>query len=353
METKANDIALQDTDTQDDAVFLVPADGGGYEATAGGSIGLTFDDVDDSSLALTASGLQTGWSFTSSGSITGTAKLSDPLKAETHTVTVTAKDDGDADGSNKLSASDTLDIYIGLNISGSNGGIVKETSYTIEGSDVADDDVDLTLDNLGAGAGNEVTIDLGDGENYFKTRYEAASSGGKISYTGGDGSDELRFLQFVAKDKGEVTINAGNGYNKLYLGNEAAGDGGSITYTGGTGTDEIETNNKLAHGNGEVTFDLGSDTSKDVIIFNNSVAPNNGVVIIQNFDAGEGGTAAEDEMIFKKLDNVDDLDFEQSGSDVIVQSTGSADVYVKLIVADASTSDFNLSIDSNGDLLIN
>ena len=134
---------------------------------------------------------------------------------------------------------------------------------------------------------------------------------------------------------------------------EAAGDGGSITYTGGTGTDEIETNNKLAHGNGEVTFDLGSDTSKDVIIFNNSVAPNNGVVIIQNFDAGEDGTAAEDKMIFKKLDDVDDLYFEQSGSDVIVQSTGSADVYVKLIVADASTSDFNLSIDSNGDLLIN
>ena len=353
VETKANDIALQDTQTENDAVFLVPADGGGYEATAGSSIGLTFDDVDDSSLALTASGLQTGWSFTSNGSIAGTAALTDPLKAETHTVTVKATDDGDANGSNKLSASDTLDIYIGLNISGSNGGIVKETSYTIEGSDVADDDVDLTLDNLGAGAGNEVTIDLGDGENYFKTRYEAASSGGKISYTGGDGSDELRFLQFVAKDKGEVTINAGNGYNKLYLGNEAAGDGGSITYTGGTGTDEIETNNKLAHGNGEVTFDLGSDTSKDVIIFNNSVAPNNGVVIIQNFDAGEGGTAAEDEMIFKKLDNVDDLDFEQSGSDVIVQSTGSADVYVKLIVADASTSDFNLSIDSNGDLLIN
>ena len=190
VETKANDIALQDTETQDDAVFLVPADGGGYEATAGSSIGLTFDDVDDSSLALTASGLQTGWSFTSNGSITGTAELSDPLKAETHTVTVTATDDGDANGSNKLSASDTLDIYIGLNISGSNGGIVKETSYTIEGSDVADDDVDLTLDNLGAGAGNEVTIDLGEGENYFNTRYEAASNGGKISYTGGDGSDD-------------------------------------------------------------------------------------------------------------------------------------------------------------------
>ena len=58
-------------------------------------------------------------------------------------------------------------------------------------------------------------------------------------------------------------------------------------------------------------------------------------------------------MIFRRLDDVNDLDFEQSGSDVIVQSTDSADVYVKLIVADASTSDFNLSIDSNGDLLIN
>ncbi len=114
VETKANDIALQDTQTENDAVFLVPADGGGYEATAGSSIGLTFDDVDDSSLALTASGLQTGWSFTSNGSIAGTAELSDPLKAETHTVTVKATDDGDADSSNKLSASDTLDIYIGL-----------------------------------------------------------------------------------------------------------------------------------------------------------------------------------------------------------------------------------------------
>ena len=83
VETKANDIALQDTETENDAVFLVPADGGGYEATAGSSIGLTFDDVDDSSLALTASGLQAGWSFTSNGSIAGTAALTDPLKAET------------------------------------------------------------------------------------------------------------------------------------------------------------------------------------------------------------------------------------------------------------------------------
>jgi len=352
VETKANDIALQDTDTQDDAVFLVPADGGGYETTASGSIGLTFDDVDDvnSSLALTASGLQTGWSFTSNGSITGTAALTDPLKAETHTVTVTATDDGDADNSNPLSASDELDIYIGLKIPNADN-ITVANIESITGSNVADDYVNLTLDNLGAG--KEVTIVLGEGENYFNTRYEAASNGGKISYTGGDGSDELWFRQFVAKDKGEVTIDAGNGYNKLYLGNEAAGNGGSITYTGGTGTDEIETNNKLAHGSGKVTFDLGSDTSNDVVIFNNSVAPSDGVVIIQNFDAGEDGTAAEDKMIFKKLDNVNDLSFTPSGSDVIVQSTGSADVYVKLIVADASTSDFNLSIDSNGDLWIN
>ena len=262
METKANDIALQDTETGNDAVFLVPADGGGYAAAAGSSIDLAFDDVDDvnSSLTLTASGLPDGLTY-NDGSITGTAKLPDPLKAEKHTVTVTAKDDGDADGSNKLSANDELDIYIGLNISANDGNIEPGQSYTIEGSDVADDSIDPNKKKIGAGAGNEVTIDLGDGINYFKTSFNAASDSGKISYTGGDGSDEVKFLQFAARNSGEVTVDAGDGDNTLYLGNYAASNTGSITYTGGTGEDGIEVNFFFAKDNGTVTFDLGEHTS--------------------------------------------------------------------------------------------
>ena len=375
VETKANDIALQDTETGNDAVFLVPADGGGYAAAAGSSIDLAFDDVDDvnSSLTLTASGLPDGLTY-NDGSITGTAKLPDPLKAEKHTVTVTAKDDGDADGSNKLSANDELDIYIGLNISANDGNIEPGQSYTIEGSDVADDSIDPNKKKIGAGAGNEVTIDLGDGINYFKTSFNAASDSGKISYTGGDGSDEVKFLQFAARNSGEVTVDAGDGDNTLYLGNYAASNTGSITYTGGTGEDGIEVNFFFAKDNGTVTFDLGDDTASDQITFKGSVADksaasnDHGTVTIQNFDPN-----GEDSLLFtyEQQDGIspatlDFLEVVQSGQDVIIRSPESvvisnetidiefnSPLYVYLTVENASTSGFDLSLNSDGDLLIN
>ncbi|MDG1414978.1 MAG: hypothetical protein P8R39_06480, partial [Alphaproteobacteria bacterium] len=87
------------------------------------------------------------------------------------------------------------------------------------------------------------------------------------------------------------------------------------------------------------------------------VGDSNGSVIIQNFDPN-----SEDVMLFTfnrgGTATVNDLIVEQDTaitSDVIIRSPANAPnhKYVYLTVENASATDFNLSIDSNGDLLIN
>lgn len=158
------------------------------------------------------------------------------------------------------------------------------------------------------------------------------------------------------------------------MGNYAASNTGSITYTGGTGEDGIEVNFFFAKDNSTVTFDLGDDTASDQITFKGSVADksaasnDHGTVTIQNFDPN-----GEDSLLFtyEQQDGISPatLDFllvEQSGQDVIIRSPESvvisnetidiefnSPLYVYLTVENPSATDFNLSIDSNGDLLIN
>ena len=178
VEVPANDIAIQDRQTQDDMVFLVPKEGGGYEDAAGSGIALEFDDVDDSSLDLEIAGLDDykgTFAFTASGGLEGTAKLADHLTAEAHLVTIRAKDDGNSDGSSPLSASDELTVYIGLNAS-KDTGLVGETDYTLTGSDVADDLIDTQGVGNFAMKGSTVTLNLGDGKNTFINTIPSSSS---------------------------------------------------------------------------------------------------------------------------------------------------------------------------------
>ena len=370
VKTKGNDIAFQDGGSASDANFLVPLVNGGYSDTLGQGLALEFSDVDDSSLDEVVTVTPDSdnadqnhiptWGFDpTNGALTGTANLADPTKAEKYTVKVTATDDGNNDApdfTNPLTANDSLDVYIGLNLS-DDSGIEAYTSYTLVGSPVAQDIIQLETFDLDYFGANEspndevsVTIDLGQGLNTFHTNFYAASNGGELIYTGGDDVDDLFIRQGAAQDGGKITLDAGNGQNELYLGFYAARNGGELSYTGGTGVDLIDINKEAAQNGGKVTFDLGNDEAADVIAFWKSAGNDDGTVIIQNFDAGGSGVEPEDTMIFEEIETVNGITITQESDDHV--RIESADPFIRLIVEDANAGDFDVSL-SGGELLIN
>ena len=325
VEVPANDIAIQDRQAQDDMVFLVPKEGGGYEDAVGSGIALEFDDVDDSSLDLEITGLDDykgTFAFTASGGLTGMAQLDDPLKAETHTVTITAKDDGNSDGSSPLSASDELVVYIGLNAS-KDTGLVGETDYTFTGSDVADDLID-TQDVVDFGMKRStVTLDLGDGKNTFINKLpdpqqlpSETEGGGTFTYNGGDGEDSVK-MRVYSTSRGETEINLGNGTNTVTMGDYAGSHGGTMTITGGTGVDTVSFRAFAGYESDGLEVYLGDDDSADEIVFKGHVAANgngstgtkDGQVEIHDFDP------SEDKITFEYTNTINGLGTKLEASD--------------------------------------
>lgn len=384
VEVPANDIAVQDRKSADKMTFLVPKDGGGYEDTAGSGIGLNFDDVDDrvEDLTITVTGtddIQGDLAFAADGTITGTAKLADHLTAETHTITITAKDDGDSDGSNPLSASDELKLFIGLNAS-KETGLEGKTNYTFKGSNVADDVINTQNVENFAMEGSEVTLNLGDGKNTFENGFpvpqELPGSGGTFTYVGGNGEDSVK-MRVYSTSMGTTTIDLGNGENTVKMGDYAGSHGGTLTITGGTGVDTVQLRGFAGYQSDGLEVHLGDDGSADVVTLlghvgasgSGSSGPKDGQVEIHDFDP------ELDEIIFKEPQSIQyvseklvvsdfkdfelvDADSDGSADDILVETidglaAGKPPVKFYLVgdYTSASLSEFVFSPDGNDIIL--
>ncbi len=352
VEKPANDIAIQDGQSADQMTFLVPKDGGGYEDNAGSGIGLDFVDVDDEDLTITLTGTEniTGLAFTDNGAITaGTAKLKDHLIAETHTITITAEDDGDSDGSDPLSASDELKLFIGLNASKATG-LEGETDYKFEGSPVAEDRIDTDDVKDFAMEGSEVTLNLGNGKNTFVNHLPVDSEqklpeyGGTLNYNGGNGEDSVT-MRIYSTSKGTTTIDLGNGENTVKMGDYAGSHGGTLTIKGGTGVDTVQLRGFAGYQSDGLEVHLGDDdSSADVVKLlghvgasgSGSSGPKEGQVEIHDFDP------ELDEIIFKKPQNITGL------SEKLVISDFND---FELVDADSDGNDDDILVETKNDLV--
>lgn len=251
----------------------------------------TFADIDTGdSMTYSATGLPTGLTISSTGVVSGTIDISDPLTAISPTVTLTGTDGGGA------TASTSFTYNVGLNVEDSE--VPSSSDYTITG-----------------GAGPDTVV---DGIN-------SASGAGNTG-----------------------VINLGNGANTLTIGTSAA-LGGTLSYTGGTGVDTISIGDDAATGSGVMNLNLGDDSVTDVITFQGSVShpSSGGGVTITNFDA------AEDFLILAGMSMTSNVSITSTGSGVNIASTGSAPVFVDVdVVGSTTVSDYNLSINGSGDLLI-
>ncbi|MGB1147499.1 MAG: beta strand repeat-containing protein, partial [Alphaproteobacteria bacterium] len=251
----------------------------------------TFADIDTGdSMTYSATGLPTGLTISSTGVVSGTIDISDPLTAISPTVTLTGTDGGGA------TASTSFTYNVGLNVEDSE--VPSSSDYTITG-----------------GAGPDTVV---DGIN-------SASGAGNTG-----------------------VINLGNGANTLTIGTSAA-LGGTLSYTGGTGVDTISIGDDAATGSGVMNLNLGDDSVTDVITFQGSVShpSSGGGVTITNFDA------AEDFLILAGMSMTSNVSITSTGSGVNIASTGSAPVFVDVdVVGSTNVSDYNLSINGSGDLLI-
>ena len=364
--TKANDVAIQHGETAPaNLTFWVPnANDDGYTGTDNG-IALTFGDIDGEITALTvAPASEAGLTIAGDlSTITGTAALVDHLTAETHTVTVTVKDDDGA------TASDTLNVYIGLNAS-ADTDLVGKTDYTFEGSNVADDVIDAT-NVKDFGRNHTLKVDLGDGNNRFLTKDQKSppATGSSLYYTGGDGEDYLH-VRAYSVSRGASEINAGDGKNTLVFGNYAASEG-SLVYTGGDGEDVISGRRAAGYQAELLKFDLGDDEVSDTVSFQAEVgaygtgsgADIQGKVEIYNFDPIE-----EDEIVFGSFDVVPlngyelgKEDFEpltMEGGNIIVRTlevglgAGKPAVNFTIVGDYTSTTDFTWSTNDDDNLVL-
>ena len=262
-----------------------------------------FEDTDGDTLTFTATGLPTGVTLNTNGTLSFTAALVARETAETHSVTITA-----SDGVTGGTASDTFDLTI--NSVYTEPEVVKSDAISIfDGHEVTadtpldlsdyftDDDGDtleFSATSLPTGFSlnddGELTgkIDLTDpvvAQSYTFTltaddNLNTASTSVDLhialnveavdvapfadaTVTGGDGDDAVDLGPNIGRGEYIVTVNLGDGDNQFTSGEETVGDRlGKFVYTGGAGKDELTFGANPAQGcKTTMTLNVGDGTN--------------------------------------------------------------------------------------------
>ena len=192
-----------------------------------------------------------------------------------------------------------------------------------------------------------VVLVLGDGSNSLTVGNDAASAG-SIVYMGGDDRDAITAGTNFCYE-GYVLMQMGDGNNSLQVGSGAAVSAHSmLLYHGGTGADTIRFGDGVGVYTGDtsdrphIVFDLGRDETADSIEFEGTVGLGS-TLRVHNFNP------EHDRMILGSLTATAQVTMTTTANGIHVTSAGEVDLY---FVGPTSTVGFDLSVDSNGDVVI-